>query len=136
MNLFELSTLLSLVGGAIGGAVAVHRTSPSASTWLWAAAIALGLACGFGLSRLVAIGCWKHDKDPELPGWRAGALLGVGMGTPCVAAVLSFTLMKAIFVRRHLMSRFSMRQLRAPVILENRNCKSRIATFSYTLRAN
>ena len=40
------------------------------------------------------------------------------------------------FVRRHLMSRFSMRQLRAPVILENRNCKSRIATFSYTLRAN
>ena len=97
MNLFELSTLLSLVGGAIGGAVAVHHTSPSASTWIWAAATALGLACGFGCFRgLMRLAIGKHDKNPDLPGWRAFALLGVGMGTPFVAAVVSFTLMKAI----------------------------------------
>ena len=35
MNLFELSTLLSPLGGAFGAALAVYRPVPSASGWWW-----------------------------------------------------------------------------------------------------
>ncbi len=96
MNLFELSTLLSPVGGAVGGALAVHRTVPSTSAWMWAA-IPLGLACGFGCYRgLIHLAIGKHDNNPDLPAWRAGALLGVGFAGPYVAGVLAFVLVKII----------------------------------------
>jgi hypothetical protein len=96
MNLFELSTLLSPLGGAIGVALAVDCTVPSATGWLWLG-IPIGLVFGLGfyycLLRLVV---GKHDEISNLPGWRLAAMLGVPVVTPHLTAALMFILMKTI----------------------------------------
>jgi hypothetical protein len=62
--------------------------------WL---AIPLGLACGIGCYRgLLLLTVGKHDKNPDLPAWRAGALLGVGFAAPYVAGLLAFLLVRVI----------------------------------------
>jgi len=96
MNLFELSTLLSLVGGAIGAALAVDCTVPSATAWLWLG-IPVGLVFGLGLYRcLLRLAIGKHDKISNLPGWRLAAILGVPVVAPHLTAALTFILMKTI----------------------------------------
>ena len=97
MNLFELSTLLSPLGGALGAALAIYRCVPSATGWWWVA-FPIGLVCGFGCYRcllLLAIG--KHDKNPDLPGWRWAALLVVPVAAPYLAGALMFFLVKTIW---------------------------------------
>jgi len=96
MNLFELATLLSPAGGAIGGAMAVTRFVPVSPMWMWLA-IPVGLACGLGCYLgLMALVVGKHDKDPDLPGWRMVVILVVPGVSPFVAALLTFNLVRAI----------------------------------------
>jgi hypothetical protein len=94
MNLFELSKFLSPVGGAVGGVVAVHRTPNP--TWIWLA-IPLGLAFGIGCFRgLLRLAIGSHGKNPDLPAWRAAAVLSVGFAAPYVAGLLAFLLVRVI----------------------------------------
>jgi len=96
MNLFELSTLLSPLGGAVGATVALYRTAPSASGWLWVA-IPTGLVFGFGFYRcLLRLAIGKDDKNPNFSGWRAAAILGVALAAPYLTAALMFILVKTI----------------------------------------
>jgi hypothetical protein len=96
MNLFELSAVLSPLGGAVGGAIAVRRTAPSAPVWL-CLAIPFGLACGFGIYRtLLRLAVGPHDRNPHLPGWRLGALFGIGLLGPLAAAFSAFGLVRLI----------------------------------------
>ena len=96
MNLFELSTLLSPLGGALGAALAVCRTVPSGSRWLWVA-IPIGLVFGFGLYRcLLRVAIGKHDRNPNLPGWRWVAILVVPIAAPYLAGELTFIIVKTI----------------------------------------
>lgn len=96
MNLFELATLLSPLGGALGATLAFCRTAPSASGWLWVA-IPLGLVFGFGLYRcLLRLAVWKDDKNPNFSGWRAAAILSVPIVAPYLTAALTFFLVKTI----------------------------------------
>jgi hypothetical protein len=94
MNIFELATLLSPVGGAVGGAMAVHRVVPSTPAWMWAA-IPLGLACGIGRYRgLIRLAIGRHDKNPDMPGWRMAAILGISFFAPLIAGALSYGLLR------------------------------------------
>ena len=96
MNLFELSALLSPVGGAVGASLAICRTAPSASGWLWVA-IPIGLVFGFGFYRcLLRLAIGKDDKNPNFSGWRAAAILGAALVAPYLSAALAFTLVKLI----------------------------------------
>lgn len=96
MNLFELSTLLSPLGGAIGAVLAVYRPVPSATGWLWLA-IPIGLVFGFGFYRcLLRLAIGKHDKIPNLSGWRWVAILSVPVASPYLAAALTFIVVKTI----------------------------------------
>ena len=97
MNLFELSALLSSIGGAVGGANAVLRTASSTPMWMWFA-IPLGFVCGigcyFGLTWF-AVGRYAKTSD-NLPAWRGGVLLLGAFVAPYVAAWLAFLLVRAI----------------------------------------
>ena len=96
MNLFELSTLLSPLGGALGATLAVYCTAPSASRWLWVA-IPIGLVFGFGFYRcLLRLAIGKDDKNPNFSGWRAAAILGAALAAPYLTAELMFILVKTI----------------------------------------
>ena len=96
MNLFELSALLSPVGGAVGATQAVCRTAPSASGWFWVA-IPIGLVFGFGFYLcLLRLAIGKDAKNPNFSGWRAAAILGVAIVAPYLTAALTFILMKTI----------------------------------------
>ena len=94
MNLFELSTLLSPLGGALGATVAIHCTAPSAYRWLWVA-IPIGLVFGFGFYRcLLRLAIGKDDKNPNFSGWRAAAILCAALAAPYLSAELMFILVK------------------------------------------
>ena len=96
MNLFELATLLSSLGGALGATLAVCRTAPSASGWLWVA-IPIGLVFGFGFYVcLLRLAIGKDDKKTELSGWRAAAILVAPLVAPYLTAALMFLLVKTI----------------------------------------
>lgn len=96
MNLFELSTLLSPLGGALGAAIAIYCTVPSASRWWWVA-IPIGLVFGLGFYYcLLRLAVGKDDKDPNLPGWRWAAILGVAIAAPYLTTALMFILVKTI----------------------------------------
>jgi hypothetical protein len=97
MNLFELATLLSPVGGAVGGAMAAHRAVPSTPAWMFAT-IPVGLACGFGCYRgLIRLAIGKHDRNPKMPGWRMATILGISLLSPYVAGALSYGLVRLFF---------------------------------------
>ena len=97
MNIFELTTLLSPVGGAVGGVMAAHRAVPSTPAWMFAA-IPVGLACGFGSYRgLVRFAIGKHDRNPKMPDWRIAAILGISAFSPIIAGVLSYGLVRLCF---------------------------------------
>jgi len=97
MNLFELATLLSPIGGAVGGAMAVHRAVPSTPAWMWAA-IPVGLACGVGCYRgLLRLAIGRHDRNPNMPGWRMAAIFGIGFFAPYIAGALSYGLVRLFF---------------------------------------
>jgi hypothetical protein len=92
MNLFEVATVTSPLGGAIGSAMAVQRAIPSTPAWIWAA-IPVGLVCGFGCYRgLIRISVGKHDRNPDMPGWRVATILGVSFFAPLIAGALSYGL--------------------------------------------
>ena len=96
MNLFEVTTFLSPIGGAVGGAVAVHRGVPSAPAWMLAA-IPVGLVCGIGCYRgLVRLAVGKHDKNPKMPDWRIAAMFGVCFIAPYFAGVLTYGLVRLV----------------------------------------
>jgi hypothetical protein len=97
MNLFELANLLSPIGGAVGGAMAVHRGVPSTPAWIWAA-IPVGLACGIGCYRsLIRLAIGRHDRNPDIPGWRMAAILGISFFAPWIAGSLSYGLFRLLF---------------------------------------
>ncbi len=97
MNLFELATLLSPVGGAVGGAVAVLRATPPTPAWMWAA-IPVGLVCGIGCYYgLVRLAIGGHDRNPDIPGWRIAAIFGISFLAPLIAGVLSYSLFRLVF---------------------------------------
>ena len=96
MNLFELSTLLSPLGGALGATLAVCRTGPSAPGWRWAA-IPVGLVFGFGFYYcLLRLAIGKDHRNPNLTGWRALAILVVPIAAPYLAGELMFIIVKTI----------------------------------------
>jgi hypothetical protein len=96
MNLFELATLISPVGGAVGGALAVHQAASSTPAWMWIA-IPVGLACGVGLYRgLIQLAIGRHDKNPNMPGWRLAAILGVTYFSPYISGALSYGLVRLL----------------------------------------
>jgi hypothetical protein len=97
MNLFELATLLSPVGGAVGAAIAVQRGVPSTPGWMWAA-IPVGLACGIGCYRgLVRLAIGRHDRNPDMPSWRMAVILGISFFAPLIAGALSYGLFRLLF---------------------------------------
>ena len=94
MNLFELATLLSPVGGAVGGVMAVHRVVPATPGWL-CTAILLGVACGIGCYRgLIRLAVGRHDKNVVMPGWQIAAILGITLFAPLIAGTLSYGLLR------------------------------------------
>ena len=96
MNLFELATLTSPVGGAVGGAMAVHRVAPSTPAWMWVA-IPVGLVCGIGCYRgLIRLAIGRHDRNPDMPGWRCAAILGISFFAPLIAGALSYGLFRLL----------------------------------------
>lgn len=96
MTLFELSRWLSPIGGAMGGAFAVHRSMQN-SPIFWVVAIPLGIVIGLGCYRAVVfLSLGNHDKNPHLSGWRMGALLGGSLLAPYLAGGLSFALMEVL----------------------------------------
>jgi hypothetical protein len=97
MNLFEVATLLSPVGGAVGGALAVHQSAPSTPAWLWAM-IPVGLACGIGCYLgLIRLAVGRHDRNPNMPAWRVAAIFGISFFSPYIAAALSYSLVTLFF---------------------------------------
>jgi hypothetical protein len=94
MNVFELATLLSPLGGAVGGAMAAHRAAPATPAWMWAA-IPVGLVCGFGCYRgLIRLAIGRHDKNPNIPSWRMAAILGISGFAPMITGALSYGLVR------------------------------------------
>lgn len=96
MKLSELSTFLSPVLGVGGGLLAAHRHSAWSPLGI-IAAIPVGVICGIGCYRggmLLAVG--KHDRNADLPGWRASALVGIGFLAPSLSAVLSYVVVRLI----------------------------------------
>lgn len=97
MNLFELATFLSPVGGAVGGGMAAHRVVPSTPAWMLVA-IPVGLALGFGCYRgLIRLAIGPHDRNPSMPGWRMAAILGISFFAPWIAGALSYGLFRLLF---------------------------------------
>ena len=97
MSLFELAALFSPVGGAVGGAMAVHRAVPFTPAWMFAT-IPVGLVCGFGLHRgLIRLAISKHDRNPKMRGWRIAAILGISFFSPYIAGALSYGLFRLFF---------------------------------------
>ena len=96
MNLFELSTLLSPLGGAFGAYLAIYRTVPSAIGWLWLA-IPIGLIFGFYFYRcLLRLAVGGYDNISNLPGWRLVAILIVPVAAPYLAGTVTFFLVRTI----------------------------------------
>jgi hypothetical protein len=96
MNLFELSMVMSPICGAVGAYVAVSRTSPWAPGWLWLTipfGMVFGIGCFYAQLRL-AIG--PHNKHPDLPRWRAAAVMGVGFAGPYLAGLLSYLVIRGL----------------------------------------
>ena len=94
MTLFDLSALLSPVGGAVGASQAVCSTTPSAPGWLWVV-IPIGLVYGFGIYLcLLRLAIGKDDKNPNFCGWRAAAILGAVLVAPYLTTALTFMLVK------------------------------------------
>lgn len=96
MNLFELATFLSPVLGIVGGFYAADRYGTSSSLGM-IAAVPVGLICGLACYRiLIRLFVGKHDNNPNLPAWRAGAILAVAGFGPWLSALLSFGLVRLI----------------------------------------
>jgi len=97
MNLFEMSTLLSPVGGALGGAMAVQQHSSSGSVGM-VVGIAFGLAAGFGIySGLMRLAVLKAEKAQTLTSWRSAALLSAAMFAPYISAAICFWFLRLFF---------------------------------------
>jgi hypothetical protein len=97
MNLFEMSMLLSPVGGAFGSAMAVHQHSSSSSVGL-GVGIAFGLAGGFGIYRgLMRLAILRAEAAQRLSSWRAAAVLGVGFCAPFISAAICFWLLRLFY---------------------------------------
>jgi phosphate/sulfate permease len=97
MNIFAMARLFSPVGGAVGSAMAVHRVAPSTPAWMWAA-IPVGLMFGIGCYRgLIRLAIGKHDKNPNMPDWRAATILGITFFAPLIAGALSYGLFSLLF---------------------------------------
>jgi hypothetical protein len=97
MNLFEMSYLLSPLGGAFGSAMAVHQHSSSSSVG-FAVGIPLGLVGGFGIYRgLMRLAVLRAETAQRLSSWRAAAVLGVGFFAPCASAAICFWLSRLFY---------------------------------------
>jgi hypothetical protein len=94
MNLFELVIVLSPIGGAVGGAMAVQRGMPSSPGWLGLAiplGLALGIGCYVGLIRLAT---WGAGRSSEIAGWRTALILSLTILSPFISGALSYGLVR------------------------------------------
>jgi hypothetical protein len=90
MNLFEVSTLLSPVGGAVGVGMAIHRHSSSSSA-SFLVGIPLGLICGFSIYRgLMKLVILKITDPPTLSSWRSVSVLGTAIIAPYLSAYICY----------------------------------------------
>jgi dolichyl-phosphate-mannose--protein O-mannosyl transferase len=97
MNVFELATLFSPIGGAVGGVMAVHRAVPSTPAWMFAT-IPIGLVCGFCCYRgLIRLTIGPHNRNPKMPGWRMVAILGISVFSPYIVGAFSYGLFRLLF---------------------------------------
>ena len=101
MNLFELSGFLSPVGGAFGSAIAIHAVAvhqhSSSSLASMTVGIVFGLASGIGVYLgLMHLAVGKSGLGADFSSWRAAALLGVGVGSPYLAAFFCFWVVRLV----------------------------------------